>query len=328
MLEKLRDVAPPAAASPVTDARLIRLAAAVSQNALVSSRQELYPRGMAAGRALKLSQGALLGVRALTADQIRDRVRSRYPEAERLPDPPDLDALLEEAGSELGWDATANNGAGCYMSPYRSTISVSSHSDSMVRYATSAGQPADREITPEEADANQLEERLERAIREGSFLTLMVNPKYHDHARAELCRRFAVQLVDFEGVFLECLRQVADTARVNWDLVLQTDARPRGDDWDKLLLLVGRSMALVEERLLEAEKTMLMIYPGLLARYDQMEFLSTLSQKAGRKGGIPGLWLLVTGDHQAMLDGKPVPLIGPGQRVRVPESWIFNQHRG
>lgn len=328
VLEKLREVSAPAAALPVTDGRLLRLAAAVSQNALVSSRQELYPRGMPAARALKLSQGALLGVRTLTVDQIRERVQSRYPESQPLPDPPDLDALLEDAGSELKWDATANNGAGCYVSPYRSALSVSSHSDSIVRIATSTGPHSPAEITPEEADANQFEDRLRRSIREGSFLTLMVNPKYHDHAQAELCRRFAVQLVDFEGVFLDCLRQIADTSRVDWNLVLQTDAKPRGGDWDKLMLLVGRTMTQVEERLTHAEKTMLMIYPGLLARYDQMNFLSRLSQRVGRKGGIPGLWLLVPGDHQAMLDGKPVPLIGPGQRVRIPESWIGNRHRG
>jgi hypothetical protein len=29
-----------------------------------------------------------------------------------------------------------------------------------------------------------------------------------------------------------------------------------------------------------------------------------------------------------MIDGKPVPLIGPGQRTRIPESWLANEHRG
>ena len=70
-----------------------------------------------------------------------------------------------------------------------------------------------------------------------------------------------------------------------------------------------------------------MIYPGLLARYDQMEFLEAMSQKVGRRGGIPGLWLLVPVIIKALLDGKPMPLIGPGQRARIPESWIGNRHR-
>ena len=70
-----------------------------------------------------------------------------------------------------------------------------------------------------------------------------------------------------------------------------------------------------------------MIYPGLLARYDQMDLLSRLSQKVGRRDGIPGLWLLLPGDHQAMIDGKAVPLLGPGQRACIPESWLQNVHR-
>ena len=325
-LERLRQVFPPSRV-PIADTRLVRLAAAVSENAAVSSRQELYPRGMPAARTLKLSQGALLGVQTLTVAQIRERVESRYPEAERLPDRPELDGLLRDAGFEFSWDPAARAGAGCYVSPHRNPISVSSQSASISRLQTATGQVNESEITPEEADARQFEERLRRALKEGSFLTLLVNPKYHEHARDELCRRFPVQLVDFEGLFLDCLKQIAGKARVTWNLVLETDARPREGDWDKLMMLVARAMPVVEERLLQVDKTMLMIYPGLLARYDQMEFLSQLSQKVGRRGGIPGLWLLVPGDHQVLLDGKPIPLIGPGQRARIPESWIGNRHR-
>jgi hypothetical protein len=73
---------------------------------------------------------------------------------------------------------------------------------------------------------------------------------------------------------------------------------------------------------------MLVIYPGLLARYDQMDLLSRLSQKVGRRDGIPGLWLLLPGDHQALIDGKAVPLLGPGQKALIPESWLQNLHRG
>ena len=40
-------------------------------------------------------------------------------------------------------------------------------------------------------------------------------------------------------------------------------------------LLVGRAMPAVEKRLAEADKTMLVIYAGLLARYGQMDLLSS-----------------------------------------------------
>ena len=142
-----------------------------------------------------------------------------------------------------------------------------------------------------------------------------------------MCRRFAVQLVELEELFLDALRDVAREANVDWDLVVSTDARPGEGDWDKLILLVGRAMSAVEKRLEAAEKTALVVYAGVLARYDRMDVLSRLSQKVGRRDGIPGLWLLLPGDHQALLDGKAVPILSPGQRARIPESWLQNVHR-
>ncbi len=268
-IQRLRAVALPIGVDALTDARILRLAAASSQGAAVSSRQELYPRGMAAIRALKLSQGALYGVRALTVQQIRDRVSSRYPEATALPDRPALDVLLDEAGLDFRW-SSMEGGVGSYVSKLGSPSDFTSTSISRLPTATGL---ALREITPEEADARQFEERLQRGIQEGSFLVLLVNPKHYQQAYKELCDRFPVKLIDFEEVFLDALRQVADKARVNWELVLQTDAVPQQGDWDKLMLLVGRAMPIVEAQLALADQTILLIYGGLLARYDQMTLL-------------------------------------------------------
>lgn len=326
VVERLREIMPPAEVNLV-DTRLVRLASAVSQHAAISSRQELYPRGMQAVRALRLSHGALNGLRTLSVDQVRERIAGRYPEAAALPDRPSLDDLLREAGFDFQWDPDGKGGSGGYISTHRDQVSVTSGTMPPLRYPTAPGQVEPGEVTPEEADARQFEERLQRAIREGSFLSLLVNPKFYDCARIELCRRFPVDLVDLEGLFLDALQAVAGSARVNWDLVLRTDATPHAGDWDRLMLLVGRAMPDVEKCLLRAERTMLLIYPGILARYDQMDLLGRLAQKVGRRDGIPGLWLLLPGDHQALIDGKAVPLLGPGQRARIPESWLQNVHR-
>ena len=325
VIERLRDVTSPSGVS-LPDARLVRLAAEVSEHAAVSSRQELYPCGMEAARALKLSHGALLGQRMLTVEQIRDRVSGRYPKAALLPDRPALDDLLCQAGFDFHWESSGKDGVGCYVSPLRDLVSFTSGSEPILRQPTRSGQSDAGQVTPEEADARQFEERLQRSLTEGSFLALLVNPKYYDRAHSELCRRFTLQLVDFEGVFLDAISEVTTKANVSWELVLKTDATPNGPDWDKLMMLVARAMPTVEQRLLQAERAMLVIYPGLLARYGQMDLLAKLSQKVGRRDGIPGLWLLLPGD-QAMLDGKPVPLVGPGQRARIPESWLANIHR-
>ena len=328
VLQTLRAIVLPTGATALADTRLVRLAAAASAHAAVSSRQELYPKGMGAARALKLSQGALLGVPSLTVAQMRERVSSRYPEAEPLPDRPALDDLLRVAGFDFEWDATARQGIGGYVSRFRDTTVITSGSESAPRLPTVNGPARAIEITPEIADARQFEERLQRAFKDGSFLALLVHPKYYQRASDELYSRFPITLIDFEALFLKALREVAEKARVNWDLVLQTDATPHAGDWHKLLLLVGRAMPLVEAQLSALDKTVLITYAGVLARYDRMDLLERLRDKVGRHDGIPGLWLLLPGQHQAVMDGKAVPILSPGQRANIPESWLQNMHRG
>jgi hypothetical protein len=321
VIQRLRDIPLPLGAVELTDSRLVRLAAVASQHAAVSSRQELYPRGMDAARALKLSQGALYGVRFLTVQQIRERVSSRYPEAASLPERPALDDLLHAAGFDFQWDAVAE-ATGRYVSRAHEADSISSGSDSISGTPTAVMPHAGKEITPEIADARQFEERLQRGIRDGSFLALLVNPKYYQQAYQELCTRFPLQLVNFVGLFIDALHQVADRAKVKWELVLKTDSTPHEGDWDRLMLLVRRTMPLIEEQLTKADKPMLMVYASLLARYDQMALLERLRDKVGRRDGIPGLWVLIPGDQHAVMDGKALPIISAGQRVRIPERWI------
>ena len=97
-----------------------------------------------------------IGVPLLSVAQIRERVESRYPEAEKVPDRPVLDELLVEAGVELHWDSSAKDGAGGYVNRYQNRISVSSQSDWNTRHATAIGKDAPTEMTPEEADAGSL----------------------------------------------------------------------------------------------------------------------------------------------------------------------------
>ena len=237
VLERLRAVAPPGGAPALTDARLVRLAAAASCRAALSSRQELYPSGMDPARAIKLSQGALYGVASLTFQEIRERIASRYPEAAPLPGPPVLDALLQEAGFEFQWNPTLK-GVGGYVSQLRDTLSVSSRSESAVRQLTGMAPEGEIEVTPEMADARQFEERLRHGLKEGSFYTLLVNPKYYQKACEELCRRFPLEIVDFEELFLSALRQVVDKAGAKWDAVVSADATPGDGKWDRFMVLV------------------------------------------------------------------------------------------
>ena len=329
VLQRLREVSQPAGTSLLSDSRLLRLSAAASKHAAVSSRQELYPRGMDPVRAIKLSQGALYGLAALTVAQIRERVIGRYPEASAIPDRPMLDNLLSLAGIDFQWVNDWKN-VGAYTTHTRDTASISVGSESISRAETSSGSTATiqlpQEITPEIADSRQFEERLDRGIKEGSFLALIVNPKCYQRAVKELQNRFAVEVVDVEGLIVDTLRDVASKANAKWEALVNADAKPGSEPWKKFMVLINRAIPIVEKQLSSSSKTLLLIYPGLLARYDQMPMLERLRERVGRKDGVAGVWMLIPGDTQAMLDGKAIPIISPGQKTRIPEQWI--RYRG
>jgi hypothetical protein len=111
-LETLESVPAPEANPALSAQRLLRLATAASQRAALSSRQEIYPRGMAASLALRQSLGALMGVRFLKPKDVQDRVAGRYPEAQPLPRRPLLDTLLADVGALLVWSDDAPAGPG------------------------------------------------------------------------------------------------------------------------------------------------------------------------------------------------------------------------
>jgi serine/threonine protein kinase len=309
-LQRLQEVASPPlpdGCAPFSNDRLLRLAAGVSQTAALSPRQEVYPRQMPAGRALKLGLGALTGLglgESISPEDVRQRIAARYPEAEPLPDRPALDEVLKGAGLELTWDEAL----GGYRRPSLPGL-VSSGTSYPPRLATTTG-PRRPPVTPEVADARQFEERLRYALRDGGFLVLTVLPR------------------DMLGH----LRQQAEKQKVkSWQVVLGADGERDSRGWQNLQRLVGLALPGVEAELLGRTQPTLLVHPGLLARYDALELLERLRDRVGRPGQCPSLWLLVAADEQCelpVLDGHEIPLLTPGQRTVVPRSWVLNFHRG
>ncbi|MCE2977248.1 MAG: BREX system serine/threonine kinase PglW [Pseudanabaena sp. CoA8_M7] len=321
---QLREIAVPATIVALSDGRLMRLAAVASREAALSSRQEFYPRGMDAGRALKLSQGALLGVPILSIAEIRDRIASRYPEAANIPDHPELDELLAAAGLDLIWDAKGANGWGCYVNRLLSPFLDSSSVNSFSRQPTATGTMVIGEVDEAAADARLFEEKLQRGLKQGAFFVILVQSRYYQQAIAEIANRLPVVHLSFEDLLLNALREVADSLNVNWDLVLETDARPYEGDWDKLLLLVDRALVLVNEQLVASDRTILLSHVGMLARYDRLNWVEHWRDRVGSE--IAGLWVLVPGDRP-FINGKAIPLMSPSQKTTMPKSWLENRHR-
>ena len=327
-MEELQAVTPPAGDPPMPIERLIRLGTAASQGAALSSRLELYPRGMAAPRALKLGIGALLGPKKLTVEQIRQRVASRYPHAEPMPDPPLLDDLLREAGLDLVWDSSGADGRGCYRPRYLSQDSALT-STPLARLSTTTqpGWPA----SPGVEAAQALEERLSSAVTGRRFLLLTAAQRHLVSAEAEIMRRFPVTRMSLEALLLRQMKATAAALGARWEVVLQADAAaPQSADWRRLQMLVRRAMPAVEQALMTADGPVLLVYLGLLARYDQIQLLERLRDACLQRRDAPGFIVLIAADEQRqmpVLDGKPIPVILTSEWARIPEAWLENMHR-
>jgi hypothetical protein len=208
---------------------------------------------------------------------------------------------------------------------------------SMPRRRTTATSTRQVEVTPDMADARQFEERLQHAYDEGGFLVLTVRPSRMRACEANLLKRFndngcTLERVSFDDLLFDGLRAEAQELDVDWKVVEQADGTDEGSqDWKNLLHLVSVAQPKIEENLLDREDHLLLVHPGLIARYDMMSLLETLRDRTGHDAACPGVWVLVATDEQndmPFLDDAEIPLISPGQRAKVSEPWIDNLHRG
>ena len=215
VLQTLRAIPTPADFAPLDDARLLRLAATLAGAAL-SPRLELYPKNLPPRDALELSQSALAGADAIAIQDLRDRVRERYPEAALLPDRPALDDLLREAAYDWTWDAVAS----LYRAPRPSSTEAST---TYAHRSATRLTPRFHEVPPSERDdfetARDTEHKLSVGARQGGFLILTASMNHYYEAVAEIVRRFHLEVIDLDRTLLDAMRAIADTRGHTWDRV-------------------------------------------------------------------------------------------------------------
>jgi serine/threonine protein kinase len=327
-VESLEAVARPQSVASISIQRLVKLAATCSQRAAVSSRLELYPRGMAAQRAIRIALGSIIGVRVLTEAQLRERILGRYPDAESLPARPTLDALLTAAGADLVWRADGEHGAGYYPS-HRGFGPTAGTTTFLHR----PGTIQEIEVSEETVAAREFDERLDHSINAGGFLALTVSPRLARHAQQLLERRLAsadFTVVDLDQLILETLKTGAAQKKVDWAKVIDTDAAgPGARDWANLVRLASLAKPQIKKSLVCCGKSLLLLNPGLLARLDMMDLVGELQAMAGTAAGIPSVWMLVPTQGQGLptIEGTPVPVISQAQWAKVSSAWILNQQR-
>src|SRR5690349_10112362 len=113
-------------------------------------------------------------------------------------------------------------------------------------------------------------------------------------------RRFNLQRVSLDDLFFDDLREEAKELEIDWGIVERADGMDRSStDWENLIHLVGRVAPKIVADLSSRTEHLLLVHPGLVARYDQMAILEALRDRVGHDVPCPGLWLLVATDSQS-----------------------------
>ncbi len=328
-LDRIRAVPAPEASQGLSHARLLRLAAASSQQAALSSRAEFYLVGMKAAKALELAQGALLSTRALTVKEVHARVKGRYPMAEPLPGRPLLDEMLRALDMGFIWDGQHLHDDGT-QGAYRLPISEP-HSSTRTQMQTRFTSQGDAAGAVTVQDVQALEQAIANTIDGARFLALTVRPRQWQQAKHKLLRIYPFAQVSFDELLLRHLHQLCNgMARPpEWSVVLQADAADQGSrDWQNLQRLVARVLPEMATEIRQLGMPVLLTEPGLLGRYDLIgTWLNDLRQHLLASGAQTyALVLLIAADAQqdaASIDGVLVPRgAGSSEWARIPSIWL------
>lgn len=301
----------------------VALAARASKSAAASARLELYPRGMDATRALALSVAALSGA-GLTPEVVKKRVAARYPEATALPARPALDTLLAPHGLVFMPDI----GAGEY-----ARAGVHAHTSMTVALPsgkpTAPGLPQRR--SPEAQRAAAFQDQLDRGVAAGRFRAVQVRADFASDATVALATALKTQAVSLDHAIFEAVKMTAQDLGVEWVNITATDrAGPNGPDWPLLLELVRQATdRVVDDLLKRREQTLVLAWPGALARYGLAGALARIVNEAER-GDAPSILLVVPSHADGTapsINGRlPIPAPLPSQRLVMPDAWLANAH--
>nr|CTQ94912.1 serine/threonine protein kinase [Kibdelosporangium sp. MJ126-NF4] len=316
-VRRLRQEPVPDGMDVLDEARLVQLAAAVG-GAAVTSTGQIYPRGLDAGRALVLAQAAVgIGQAGITPRQLAERVSARFPEAQPLPDRPELDRVLRDAELPLMWVEDRYKPRDDLVSLLRSATRYSS------RLATV---PAG---SPEAIALQDVDRRIGEALAEGRLLTTDVPARLLDVARQSLIDVFGLREIDVTEFCLRTLHRLADENEIeDWTVVLRADAADRSStDWTLLLQLVNMALDRLPGELTAAPGPVLLTEAAPLVRYGWLGKLeSWITDGTVPRPGV----LLVPADDRAatpMLDGKPVPVNSTTQWLTLPTAWLNARNR-
>lgn len=341
LANKLRQITPPNSPSAldvkeIDDERLARLSAAMATKAALSAKGELYPKDLEPSRTLRMTLGSLLGLgREQKSSQsrikfddkeIRRRVQLRYPESTPIPGRPELDSILMNAGLDLEWDDQL-----CeyhWVEPPMTTVVA----ETVWPKATAHAKPFRILDSEDKIVAKEFEETLSGRLKSGGFTALAADQGGINGCIEQFSRRFpSVNIISIDRLLVKTMNQLATEKKAKWEAFLKADAQGKnGKNWNRVTALVDAALDAIGKDVLENKSPILLVEPGLLARYDRKKLISQAYEAAGKKECVPAVLLLTVNDHQndgVWIDSMEIPIVSKSERLVVPKSWIENRHR-
>ncbi len=321
---KLRTAAEDHGLGHIDDQRLLEMGAAASTNAVRSPRLELYPRGMAAKRALDLSLSSL-PTKTQKADVIRDVVQARYPEAEALPMDEDFDRFVEQAG--LLRDDSGEYRRGGQESYIPTAV--------LTRYATTDT----AHQTHQHPESAAFQEAMQSRIKRGAFCVLDVQAGRAAQATEELCDRLALKRWSLDEALIGVLTEIAELDAIPLEQIFGTDREgpSLGGDWNMLCSVMQDAASRALDDIRQQRQPLLLTDPGLLARYSLSAFLAGITDFS-RTDEAPAVFLMVPRADESIQvriphpdhanGGLAIPVETRNKRLAVPDAWIRNANRG
>lgn len=172
--------------------------------------------------------------------------------------------------------------------------------------------------SPDAQRAAAFQDQLDRGVAAGRFRVVQVRADVASHATDALASALKTSADSIDLALFAAVKKTAQDLGVEWTNIESADrAGPDGPDWPLLLELVRQAMdRVVDDLLKRREQTLVLAWPGTLARYGLSGALSRIVNEAER-GDAPAI-LLVVPSHA---DGA-APIINGLERLdpRHPRS--------
>jgi serine/threonine protein kinase len=325
-----------AAGRSLSDARLVRLAAAASDFAITNAASDLVPVGIPPVEAVRWSRTSLVGAAQLSERDVIARVGARFPGVV-IPTRPELDGLLTAAGLPYEWsderqtyvsNAEAPGGVGPF-------TRVASRHRTVVAPGGATLPPGDPE-DPAIVAALEIDDRLHRSITEGGFLALRAPTDRLAGVQQGLARFQTgtppMTYIDLEARFLHNLRAAAADKNVKWTNLELADDR-NGANWSKLSALSSLAVDTTIAEVAGLDRAIAW-FPGVLVRHAGIGLAGPLDRLRDATTSfdhpLTTLWLVVLGSTTEALptvDGTPVPALAGSQWLDLTPTWLSNDHR-